>query len=73
MKNKIKRFLKFNYEDCATSIEIGKYVTIEISDPERQFFYLEKMKNGTWRLTHTTNMNISIDKLKNIEIVRNGK
>ena len=67
----MKRYLKFNYEDCADSKEIGKAVEVEITDESKSFMYVEKMKGGKFRMTWSKGFFLTeLGSLKNIEIIR---
>lgn len=59
---KVKRFVQF--EGIDKSLEIAKASKIKGSDKE--FLYLEKMKNGKWRVTWTDTM---FDELSDITCV----
>ena len=72
----IKRFLKFNYASTSwlssECKEIGKAVEVDITDPDKSFFYIEKMKNSDkYRITYSKGfLPYDISLLNNIEIIR---
>jgi len=64
--NKFKRILKFNGLDQEATL--SKVSEINVSDKE--FIYLDKLKDGSWRLCYTANTIPDIRCLDSIEIIR---
>jgi len=67
VKKNNKRYLKLNGLD--REVELSKVSEINISD-DKEFIYLDKLNNGTWRLCYTAQTIPDIKLLESLEIVR---
>ena len=65
-KTKIKRHIHFEGTD--KTIEIGKAVCLDLADKE--FLYLEKMKDGKWRITWTKSLFDDLSEVDALKIIR---
>jgi hypothetical protein len=61
-------FIKFN--GTGVEVEVGKVVEIKLEKTDKQFFYVEKMPNGKWRMSYTDGIIEDIRDLQSLEIVR---
>jgi hypothetical protein len=60
-KRLIKLKAKLNFNGTSREIDINKVSEINLTDPNREFFYLEK-KDETWTLNYTKNLIPEIEK-----------
>lgn len=72
-EQKIKRAFKIGFSTATPDIEIelGKVQEIILEQKKKEFIYLEKMKDGKWRLSFTKyTFPEDISKISSIKLIR---
>jgi len=67
-KNSIKIKARLNFANSSKDIEVNKVSEINLSNNDRQFFYLEK-NGGVWILNYTKSLVPELNDFIGIEIV----
>ena len=67
-KQEPKRHIEI--EGLDKKLELSKYSTVRSSESMSEFIYFDKLKDGTWRLVHTTDTIPDMKMVEGFKVIR---